>query len=437
MNQETTIEQINKLIEFRQTIYEEGLIGYRDAQFELMDSVLCNQKVGSYPELSQTPLFQRKWHSVYQGMKAGRQKRKKLRQTMCQQVPTGQQVLSLDSTIWQHPRARTLQGQVYEHASAINKQKHQALVGHVYSCLCWIPKRGESWALPVSSSRLSPKRTTTELGMAQVASWVKWRQAQGATQPDIVVADAKYGTKFLAQSKGLEVVAVTRLRSDRVLYQPPSEYKGRGTRKRKHGKRFAFKEVDTWGTPALTLSFVDARWGKVQLQVWHHLHPKQDADTEFSVIHVATHLDKEEKKRPKSIWLGYGSPKPVDAKTVWLAFDHRWSIEPHFRFRKQRLYWTLPAFQQSDRCDRWTQLIDCLLWQLYLARDCVQAKPLPWQKGLTRLTPGRVLQNFAPLFAQIDTPTQPVKQRGIPPGWPKGCPRTRPKRYSVVKRGRP
>ena len=44
---QSTTEQINNLIEFRQAIYENGLTDYRDAQFELIDALLANQRVNA------------------------------------------------------------------------------------------------------------------------------------------------------------------------------------------------------------------------------------------------------------------------------------------------------------------------------------------------------------------------------------------------------
>ena len=38
---QSTTEQINNLIKFRQAIYENGLTDYRDAQFELIDALLA------------------------------------------------------------------------------------------------------------------------------------------------------------------------------------------------------------------------------------------------------------------------------------------------------------------------------------------------------------------------------------------------------------
>ncbi len=53
-----------------------------------------------------------------------------------------------------------------------------------------------------------------------------------------------------------------------------------------------------------------------------------------------------------------------------------------------------------------------LTWELWLARQVVADKPLPWQKTQTLLTPGRVRQSFGSIIAQIGTPTCAPKPRG-------------------------
>lgn len=433
----TTSEQFNNIIEFRQAAYSDGLTGYRDAQWELVDVLLCGHRVHSYAELSLSPVVCRQWSSIYTSIRAGRQNRKQVRQLMYDQLPAeGGQIFALDTTVWPHPSSQTLQNQVLEHSPAVNHNRHQAVRGHVYSSLCWVAERGQSWALPVSTERLPPKRRATELGLQQIAALRRRRETHGNIAPDIVVADAKYGVIFLAGCRPEQIIGVTRLRADRVLYGPPGQYTGRGTKQRKHGDRFDFKDEESQRPADEIIECIDERWGQVCLSVWHQLHAKQDAATVFSVIRVESRLERPVARRPPILWLAYRAPDEYSPYALWLAFDHRWAIEPQFRFRKQHLHWTLPAFQRSTRCDRWTLLVDLAYWQLFLARDHVQPAPLPWQKPGPALTPGQVLRAFAQLFAQLPTLTQPVKRRGIPPGWPKGIPRTRPRRWKVVIRGK-
>jgi len=48
---QTTTEQRNNPIEIRQGVYKRGLVGYRAAQFEIIDAELSNARVQSYAEL--------------------------------------------------------------------------------------------------------------------------------------------------------------------------------------------------------------------------------------------------------------------------------------------------------------------------------------------------------------------------------------------------
>ena len=75
-----------------------------------------------------------------------------------------------------------------------------------------------------------------------------------------------------------------------------------------------------------------------------------------------------------------------------------------------------------------------MTWELWLARDIVTDNPLPWQKSLDNLTPGRVAQAMGGVLAAIGTPTTSPKPRGKSPGWESGKPRTRKNRYPTVKK---
>jgi hypothetical protein len=432
----STTEQLNNLIDFRQDLYDHGLVGYRDAQFELLDALLSNRRVHSFAELTLSPLFRRGWSSGYAAIEAGRQQDAWLKTRLAEQVPTrGVQVFPLDTTVWPHPGARTLEDLVYEHSPTSAKGTHAAVQGHVYSLLSWAPERGSSWALPIDSCRLHPPETAVDLAVRQVQTFSRQRRRRRHGKGlDVIVADGKYGNRrFLSEVRDVPCAVVVRLRRDRVLYGPPLPYKGRG-RPSRHGRRFAFKERETWAEPAATETFTDERWGQVRLRAWPNLHARQDADTVFQVLLAEVHLERAKPSAP--LWLAYRGTGDASLHAVWSWFDQRWSIEPSIRFRKQRLCWTLPNCQQTARCDGWTRLVDIAYWQLFLARHLVADQPLPWQKKQQHLTPGRVLQGMALLFPLIGTPTQPVQTRGKSPGWPKGRQRSPPPRYKAIRRGR-
>lgn len=428
--QASTNEQLNKLIEFRQAIHQNCLTKYGDAQLDLMESVLSNDRVSSYAELTLSPQFKRQWHSGYQSMRSGRQDKEAIGKLLHKQLPTtGVRVYALDTTIWPHPRARTLNGLVYEYNATLSKGQRVISKAHVYSGLCWIPQRKGSWALPLSMRRLPVTSTAVRMGVAQVKQFIRQRGAVSDEVVDIIASDGHYGTHlYLSAFKDVpQLGAVTRLRYDRVLWGPPPAYGGRG-RPPVHGDRFAFKERESWWEPDEQIAFSDAYHRQVKLQAWHHLHAKQDATTSFTVIRAQIRQERPVSKQPKAIWLAYIGPE-LDVRKAWECFDHRWAIEPQFRFRKQQLHWTLPMFQLAQRCDRWSQLVDLAYWQLYLARDLVADQPRPWQSSLDRLTPGRVLQGFSQLFDLLSSPAPLPKRRGKSPGWVKGRKRAkRPKR---------
>ena len=75
-----------------------------------------------------------------------------------------------------------------------------------------------------------------------------------------------------------------------------------------------------------------------------------------------------------------------------------------------------------------------ITWELWLARDIVLDNPLPWQKSVEKLTPGRVAQSMGGVLAAIGTPASPPKPRGKSPGWKTGLLRQRRINYPVVRK---
>ena len=428
----TTTEQFNNIIEFRQQVYERALVTERDAQFELVDALLLSQSIDTFPALSLSPVFRREWPSVYTAIQRGRQDHEWLRRYLSQRVPTDQVcVFALDPTVWPRPASPTLDGRRYEQSPTQAIQKRSTVKGLAYSLLAWMPERNSSWALPVDTRRMVGEQTPVEAGIEQVEALCANRSN---ARLDIVVGDGGFGNHhFLGGVKDLPCGVVVRLRCDRVLYGPPGPYSGRGRRDLKHGDRFAFKEPDTWHTPDEELWFADSQYGLVHLRGWHGLHALQDASTVFSVIRAAVHLERH--KPPKPIWLATLGAPEHSCYFKWLWFDQRWPIEPAIRFRKGDLHWPLLRFQQAERCDRWTTLVDLAYWQVWLARDLVSDCPLPWQKPLPVPTPGRVRLGLGALFSQFEPVTTAPQTRGKSPGWPSGRPRTRPRRHPVLKRG--
>jgi hypothetical protein len=422
----STTEQFNNLIEFRQRVYEHGLTHERAAQFDLIDVLVSGQRVQSFVELSLSPLHQRKYSSAYSALKRGQQDVEVLRQLFAEQLPQDEvRVLSLDASRWPHPQARTLSGLVLE-----PNQNHITAV-HLYSTLAWVPEAHSSWALPLSTERVQPHQTEVEVGAQQV------RALHHRLGPDgrlVVTADGRYGNhKMVVAMEPIPACWVVRLAKNRVLWGDPGPYSGLG-RPRKHGHRFAFREPETWPTPDQDVLFEHPVYGTVRLRRWQGFHDRQAAHLPFSMVRAEVHLERNEP--PDPLWLGTNTSPEVSAQTIWHWYLKRWPIEPAFRFHKQRLHWTRPRFHQTERCDRWTMLVDIAYWHIWLGRHLVSDCPLPWQCPQVQLKPERILQGYAALLATLPRLSNVGQPRGKSPGWPSGKPRTLQTRFPVVKRSR-
>jgi len=437
---QTTQEHINKIIEFRQAIHADGFGKQRDALSEALDATCLTGAISSFPLLSLSKSFQRQWHSLYKAMERGTLDEEWLSYHLAQQAPQeGIQYFSLDSTAWPRPRARTMDDRQYVYHPTPAVKGGSICIGYPYSLLDWVPEAHRSWSLSVSVKRIPSNMTAGEMGIAQIKKLSEDR-ADLQNVLDIVAADGKYGNaKFLRplQSQGCGIVV--RLRRDRVLYRVPEQPKKRKHgRPRVHGKRFAFKEPETWEVPDEVIALEHPKLGQVKLERWNNLHGKNDADVPMDVIRASIYQERD--KPPKPIWLGWQPPPiipsnlDIDAQIIWQAYVHRWPVEPSIRFRKQRLGWTTPQFQHKETGDRWSWLVALAVWLLFLSRPIVEDHPLPWQKPQNCLTPQRVQQSLPLIFAQFGSPAGKPKMRGKSPGWPKGRRRTPKQRFKVVKK---
>ena len=86
------------LEEFRQTAYS-YLGRAHDATFELMDAILLTQNAYSLADLSLSPVFRRKWSSIYEALQDSRSQRQKLMQLYIKQIQVqGRPLLAGDHT---------------------------------------------------------------------------------------------------------------------------------------------------------------------------------------------------------------------------------------------------------------------------------------------------------------------------------------------------
>jgi hypothetical protein len=205
-NQRTTNANINKLIEFRQAIYEHGMTARRDALFNVLDALLCEGSVSSFAMLSQSEQFQRKWPSLYAALADGRMNSEWLREYLAGQVPSqGVCVFPLDGSPWPRPRSRVLEERQYIYQASSDVNGGTVTVGYPYSLLEWCVEPHTSWSLPIDVRRVPADQTAQAIGAEQIRTLAKSRQTC-LKALDIVAADGKYGNSgFLRSVKGYGV----------------------------------------------------------------------------------------------------------------------------------------------------------------------------------------------------------------------------------------
>ena len=419
------------LREFRQLAYK--MLGpAKDATFELMDAVMTTPKANCLTEMALNPLFRRKWPSVSEALQDCQPDREQLMKLYIQQtLGVERPILAVDHTAWVRPDAPTLRERTYEHqATAIHGNKPIA-IGLGYSTIAWIPSAQGSWALPLRHERITSWDTPISK-----AAWQLEQVIAELPQRPLVLFDREYGCASLVlQTAHLKADKLMRLRSNRCLYSAPPAYSGRG-RPRKHGAKFQLNKPQTWWAAQQMVELDDPKLGQLRLRKWDNLHFGASSQHPMTLI-LVERLELDSNCCPaKPLWLAWSGENSCALEVVWRQYLRRFAIDHWYRFAKQTLHWTLPHLSTPEQCDRWSDLMPLLTWQLWLAQDLVRDYHLPWQKPLTNLTPGRVAQSLFPLLVKIGTPAVAPKLRGKSPGWPTGQSRSLRPRYPVVKKGR-
>ncbi|MFH7024186.1 MAG: NF041680 family putative transposase [Heteroscytonema crispum UTEX LB 1556] len=418
-----------QLREFRQAAYE-CLCRAKDATFELMDAILLTRNAYSLADLSICPVFRRQWPSIYEAMQDTRPQRNKLMRLYIKNIRKQERIiLAGDHTAWSRPDAPTLRERTYEHYTTGGRGGRPITPGYGYSTIAWIPETEGSWALPLRHERITSWENPIDKAVRQLKLVCQHLQARPITLWDI-----EYGcAPFVTKTADIDADKLMRLRSNLCLWGEPSAYSGRG-KPRVHGDKFKLNDPSTWTQPTQTIELEDEKFGKLRIRLWTNKHFRLSPHHPMSII-LVERLRKDDSPRVnKPMWLAFVGEQMPPLAELWKLYLRRFAVDHWYRFIKQRLHWTLLKLSTPQQCDRWSDLMPIITWQLWLARDIVSDNPLPWQKAIIQLTPGRVAQAMPGILLHVSTPAQPPKPRGKSPGWKTGEQRQRTIRYPIVKK---
>lgn len=322
----------------------------------------------------------------------------------------------------------TLQERTTEHYTTGGGGNRPITQGQGYSTIAWIPEAQGSWALPLRHERI-----TSWESFIEKAVWQLSQVCQHLPQRPISLWDSEYGcAPFVLKTANIATDKLMRLRSNLSLWGAPPPYCGKG-RPRIHGDKFKPNDSSTWSQPVARLEVNELKLGRVQICLWQNLHFRKAAGHPMSLLRVER-LSQRTGKTIKPMWLAWVGEQMPPLAEVWQLYLRRFTVDHWYLFIKQRLHWTLPKLSTPKQCERWSDLMPLMTWELWLARDIVTDRPLPWQNRSPKLTPRRVAQAVGGVLAVIGTPATEPKPCGKSPGWIPGQPRLSKIRYPTVKK---
>lgn len=307
------------------------------------------------------------------------------------------------------------------------------MIGQSYSTIAWLPPLNEkgSWALPLRHERITSFESPLSKATWQLKQVCKKLPTH---KPKLVVLDCEYGNgKFIQQSADIEISKLIRVRSNLCLYGNPEPYSGRG-RPRKHGVKLKLNQCDDFPPAHEILEIEDSSLGAIGISKWKELHFYNAPSQKLTLFKIERLKEKKTGGLHRPLWLIWAGEEFLSSSHIWIQYSRRFGVDHWYRFAKQRLHWTLPHFRTPDKCQRWSNLIVNITWQLWLSKDLVREYHLPWQKPQQNLTPGRVALSMTSLLLHIGSPTLTPKTRGKSYGCSKGHKRSKATVYPTVKK---
>lgn len=424
------------LRQFRRLVYQVFEKG-RDAAFELIDAIASSPDARAVVEVSESPLTQRKFSSVYKALERACINTAQLRCDLTrhaeehgQLMVAGYTVYALDHTPFPRKNAPTVTDRGYVHGA------DGTVIGHQYSLLGRVMHETGAWIGIVDIARIPTDRTPVQVGAEQVA-----RLRHTSKHKAIITADSEYPASDLLAQASENTELLIRLKGNRVLFKRPKpRSKGTLGRTKLHGRKIKLSDRRTIGKPHAVQSIVNPDGSSIEVVVFADVHFRSNPGLHGHLILIQAFRADLAPKFSRPIWLFWSGSLDMDWVTFWRVYLKRFCIESIHQFAKNSLVWTRARLGYTDREETWTWLVMLAYWQLLMAAPFAQDARRPWQKPMPagRLpTPARVQRDYFRIFLIVGTPASPPKPRGNSPGRPLGYqPKPRP-RFPVVYKAIP
>lgn len=423
---------------FRKEVYQ-SFDARADAGLDLIDALSSKEHIESPVDVSESPLFRRRFSSIYDVLAEGKLSLKKVRAALYRNQPkdagkiADYEICPIDCTEEPHPEAETLA----DRTQSKKGRNAPKIIGHRYSWVVRVVSWKPSWCMPQDIERVPSNKTDSQVGAEQVKRIDKQSKSK-----KVIVADSLYSSYvFLVVFLETTVTeALVRMRSNRVLYEePPEPEENQRGRPRKHGAKF--KPSKPSRSPDRSEQ-VTIKGQAIRLQAWHDLHFYRLPNLVGLVLTIEFLKADGTPKFKRPIYLFWTGPQTVALEDLCQMYLWRFAIEHMFRFLKQHMGLGTCRSPYVENHEFWVWCCALAYAQLVLIRhDVAQHRP-PWHKHLDedgqprKLTARQTQRNALAFLIELGTPACEPKPAGKGTGRAQGyypAPRTR---HKVVVKGK-
>lgn len=423
----------NTLRQFRHDIYD-CFPRAKDALFNTIDGLMTETTARSFPEISQSPCFERTWSSLYEAFEDGRINEKRLREVLVHYLPQperGKRLwIGIDASTIARPAAVTSADRTAQHVHNLPECTKPITFGWQFSTVVALAEPVSSWTYILDQKRVNSQTTAIEVAEEQLRSL-----APSLPKQAIVVLDRGYDATWLwCRCSALEVEVLGRLKSNRRFYRSAPPPTGKRGSPRKDGAKLQPKDPATHQDPDGVWKGTDEKERPVEVTWWKDMHVKEARYLLVTVVRVVRPHATNKERDPRVSWFVWIGDQEADVAQIARSYVLRFGQEHGYRFDKQCLLWERPRLRTPQQFERWSHIVAITHNHLVLARDLVEVELRPWESTHRQPTPQQVRRGMHKLLAHVGTPARPPQPRGKSKGRQKGAHVKKATRFPVTRK---
>jgi len=427
------VKDINTLRQFRHDIHD-CFLRAKDALFNTVDALMTETQAKSFPEVSQSLWFERKWPSLYEAFEDGCIEEKRLQETFVRYLPKPETEkrlwIGIDGSNIARPDAVTSADRTAQQVHNLPECKKPITFGWQFSTVVVLPETPSSWTYILDQQRIASQKTAIEVAYTQLKGLIAHLPKNA-----LVVLDRGYDANWLwCQCSTLGIGVLCRLKNNRCFYRPAPPLTGKKGAPSKDGAKLQPKDGSTHANPDGRWSGTDDKGRPVEITWWKQMHVKQARYLDMTIIRVVRPHASNKERDPRVSWFAWMGEAEADIAQIGLGYARRFSQEHGYRFDKQALLWETPRLRTPEQFERWSHIVAIAHNHLVLARNLVEVQWRPWENKQRQPTPQQVRRGMHKLLGRLGTPARAPQPRGKSNGRKKGALIKKAQRFPVVRK---